>query len=275
MIIHCHGMSYHVQVSGNGPPLLLLHGFTGSVGTWDSFVQDWQAQYQVIAVDLLGHGKTKEVHSDTQHGDRYDMMLAVRDLVYILDELGIKQTAVLGYSMGGRLALSLAILHPERVNALVLEGASPGLATKEERAQRFKQDEQLAVAIEQHGMTWFVDYWESLPLFARLKRLPLDVQSALREQRMANRPAALARSLRGMGTGAQPSWWEKLKQLHMPVLLLAGEYDHKFCQIAEQMALAIEKCTYICVQDAGHVIHLEQPREFDKLVREFLTKIYK
>lgn len=266
--IRCDDVTYHVTMTGSGYPLLLLHGFTGSIRSWDEQVNLWQANYKVIAVDLLGHGQSDAPHQS----DRYDMILAIRDLITILDQLEISQVAMLGYSMGGRLALSFALQHPHRVSALILESASPGLATEEEREERLKQDQMLADQIEQRGIEWFVNHWENVPLFASVGQLPEHKRSALRHQRLANRPEALAHSLRGMSTGAQPSWWQALGNLQLPTLLLAGEYDIKFREIAKQMQRQITRSTYECVHGAGHIIHLEQPEAFNTLVVQYLKQ---
>jgi 2-succinyl-6-hydroxy-2,4-cyclohexadiene-1-carboxylate synthase len=268
MRLHVNGIAYHVETAGAGPALLLLHGFTGSVRSWDRFVPGWAERCRVVAVDLIGHGET-EAPDDPE---RYTMAHTVQDLAAILDALDIERAAVLGYSMGGRTALSLAATHPERVRALLLESASPGLATAEERAARIRQDEALADRIERDGIARFVEEWENLPLFASLKAQPPETQRRIRAQRLNNRPRGLANSLRGMGTGRQPSWWEALPALAMPVLLIAGEWDAKFTAIARRMAEALPHSTFAPVPNAGHLVHVEQADLFDTIVREFLFR---
>lgn len=269
MRIAVNGVNYHVETAGEGRPLLLLHGFTGSVRTWDRFVPDWSRLWRTVAVDLIGHGGTDA----PEDPDRYTMEQTVRDLTGILDALGIAEAAVLGYSMGGRAALSLAMLQPDRVSGLILESTSPGLETPEERQARIRQDEALAERILREGLERFVDYWENLPLFAGLKRLPPELQQRIRDQRLSNRPLGLANSLRGMGTGRQPSWWASLRSLPMPVLLLAGEQDAKFMDIAGRMGSAIPHATFVAVPNAGHTVHVEQAELFDTIVKEFLSGI--
>lgn len=269
--VYCevNGVRYHLQESGTGEALLLLHGFTGSSESWRRFLPAWSQRYRTIAVDLLGHGKT-EAPTDPA---RYRMEQAAADLTALLDALEIDSAHVLGYSMGGRLALSLAMSAPQRVRSLILESSSPGLRTQEERAARIRQDEALAQRIEREGLAPFVAYWENLPLFASVRRLPEDVQLALRRQRLANSPAGLAASLRGMGTGAQPSWWEYLHQLPMPVLLIAGEEDEKFVYIARKMHALIPHSRFELAEHAGHIVHVEVPDIFDTMVIKFLTSL--
>lgn len=260
------GVRLHVEVSGEGPALLLLHGFTGSTRTWDRFIPEWSERYRTIAVDVIGHGQS----DSPQDRSRYSMQHAVQDLAAVLDQLHIEQAAVLGYSMGGRLALSMAVLQPHRVRALLLESSSPGLKTEEEREARVRQDEALADRIEREGIERFVDHWENLAMFQNLKRMPPDVQRNIRSERLGNRPIGLANSLRGMGTGAQPSWWHALDSLNMPVLLTAGEEDEKFYRIAHEMKSIVSDCTFVPVKQAGHTIHVEQAEIFGTIIKEYL-----
>jgi len=260
------GVSYRIRDVGRGPALVLLHGFTGSLHTWDPFVPEWAQAWRVIAVDLLGHGGT-DAPDDPE---RYRMERCVADLVALLDTLGVRRAHVLGYSMGGRVALHLAAAAPERVAALALESASPGIADAGERAARVKADEELADAIERDGVAAFVRRWERLPLFAGQRRLPESTRAALREQRLSNRALGLANSLRGMGAGAQPPLHHRLPELAMPSLLMAGEEDEKYVRIVRDMAAVMPKARAVIVPGAGHTVHLERPESFRALVLEFL-----
>lgn len=159
------GVRYHVEQYGEGEPLLLLHGFTGSADTWRPLHPFWR-RFRLIAADLLGHGRT-EAPKDAR---RYRIERAADDLAALLDKLGVEKANVVGYSMGGRLALTFAMLHPHRVRRLVLESSSPGLQTDAERRARREADEALAQRIEQEGVRAFVDHWERLPLFSRNRR---------------------------------------------------------------------------------------------------------
>ncbi|MFC3884716.1 2-succinyl-6-hydroxy-2,4-cyclohexadiene-1-carboxylate synthase [Bacillus songklensis] len=262
-----HDVSYHVYISGEGSPLLLLHGFTGSKETWEPFYGEWEKTGQLISLDIIGHGET----SSPQDVTRYGMESVVQDLRLLLDELHIEQINVLGYSMGGRLALSFAAMFPERVGKLILESASPGLKTVQERERRKQQDDALAQQILDNGISWFVDKWGNIPLFESQKQLPSGVQQSMREQRLKNDPIGLANSLRGMGTGMQPSWWGKLPFLQMPTLLVTGEWDEKFCRIAREMENLMPHAKHETILNAGHAIHVEQREIFGKIVSGFLA----
>ncbi|MBW3534052.1 MAG: 2-succinyl-6-hydroxy-2,4-cyclohexadiene-1-carboxylate synthase [Gemmatimonadetes bacterium] len=261
------GLALRVHERGDGPTLLLLHGFTGSVEAWGEALLDGLAcRHRVLAVDLHGHGRS-DAPTDPA---RLDMLRVVDDLVAVLDAAGARRATWIGYSMGGRVALAAAVLRPERVERLVLESASPGLATPEERSLRREQDEALAASLEREGLEAFVDRWMALPLFASQRRLPAEVREGERRRRLANRPAALAASLRGMGAGSQPSFWEALAGVAAPTLLLTGEEDAKFRALADAMAARLPDALRRDVAGAGHAVHLEAPEAWLEAVRSFV-----
>ncbi|HEY8489661.1 MAG TPA: 2-succinyl-6-hydroxy-2,4-cyclohexadiene-1-carboxylate synthase [Dehalococcoidia bacterium] len=259
------GVRLYVEVEGSGPALLLLHGFTGSAETWRPHRAAWEG-FTAVAVDLLGHGRS-DCPADPA---RYAVERCVEDLLAVLDRLGFPRAAVLGYSMGGRVALRLALRAPERVPALVLESASPGIPDPTERAERARSDDALADGIERDGVEAFVDRWEALPLWASQARLPEEVRARLRAQRLRNSAAGLAGSLRGMGAGREEPVLDRLGALPMPVLLLAGELDEKYCRLAREMAGRLPRPQVVTVPEAGHAVHLEQPARFQAAVRAFL-----
>jgi 2-succinyl-6-hydroxy-2,4-cyclohexadiene-1-carboxylate synthase len=268
MKIVCRDVEYHVEIAGTGEPLLLLHGFTGNAATWSFLIPLLSVRYKLIMVDIIGHGLTDSPDDIS----RYTMKEVAFDLKEILDGLDIQKTHVLGYSMGGRLALSFACLFPESVRGLLLESASPGLRIAEERQERRLNDKRLAENILESGIAAFVERWGNIPLFSSQKRLPEKKQVAIRQQRLTNSEKGLANSLIGMGTGSQTSWWDTLTHLNMPVLLLVGELDEKFCTIAKSMQLLMKNCDLEIISDAGHAIHVEKPLKFGKMVSVFLAK---
>ena len=266
MKVALQSVTYEYEVVGSGEPLLLLHGFTGSMETWRTFIPSWSKQFQVIAVDLVGHGKT-ESPKELAHYDIQNVALQMKTL---LDHLRIEKAHILGYSMGGRLAITMACLYPNRVCSLLLENCTAGLKQEVDRKERREKDEQLADRIELEGIESFVNRWENIPLFATQKKLPREVQEAVRKERLANNPRGLANSLRGMGTGAQPSWWNRLEELKMPVLLINGESDQKFFHILKNIQKGIPHAKFVKIDGAGHAIHVEQPQKFDTIVKGFL-----
>lgn len=247
--------------------IVLLHGFTGSTKTWLDVVNQLPTSIHVVAVDLIGHGQTsapKEVQS-------YLMDAHINLLEQLFERLQLQQFTLLGYSMGGRVALSYAVRYPHRINALILESASPGLAQSEERAARKLADDALAKKIEANGITAFVNQWENISLFATQKGLSQEIQQEIRAERLAQTTTGLANSLRGMGTGMMPSLWHKLHELKMPVTLITGLLDTKFEQLAVKMLEHLQDATHISVNGVGHAIHVENPVEFATIVKERLN----
>ena len=252
------GLNYNVVIRGSGIPLVMLHGFTGSGTNWQAAADELSLTYTVITIDLPGHGRS-DAPADPA---RYRMEAVAADLALLFERLAACPVNLLGYSMGGRLALYMARHYPELIRSLVLESASPGLADPRARDERRASDDALARRIEQDGLPAFVDYWESIPLFASQQRLPEATRQQLRAQRLTSNPVGLANSLRGMGTGQQPSLWEDLALVRQPVLLLAGELDAKFVNIARAMGERLPRAQVQIMPGAGHTIHLETPEVY-------------
>ncbi|HWQ28999.1 MAG TPA: 2-succinyl-6-hydroxy-2,4-cyclohexadiene-1-carboxylate synthase [Dehalococcoidia bacterium] len=263
--VEVNGIALNVEQWGEGRPLLCLHGFTGSASTWAPFAGAWPG-WRIVAVDLIGHGAS-DAPADPA---RYAMERAVDDLAAVLEATGVRRATVLGYSMGGRVALHFALLAPERVEALILESASPGIDDAAERAARARSDEELAAFIEREGIEAFVDRWESLPLFATQRSLPADTLARQRAQRLANRPEGLANSLRGMGAGAQRPLRSRLGEIRVPALVIAGALDDRYRALAYEMARSMPQATAVIIPGAGHAPHLERPGDFARAVGAFL-----
>ncbi|OLP65827.1 hypothetical protein BACPU_09140 [Bacillus pumilus] len=261
------GVAYEVldQNRSASNATLCLHGFTGSAASW-GFLHDDMENTRLIQVSLLGHGGT----DSPQSVRRYAMSQQLADLAEILDQLKLHKVNILGYSMGGRIALSFAAHYPERVNKLLLESTSPGLRNLKERLARLKHDHQLAQKIRRDGLLAFVDFWENIPLFASQKSLPADQLTQLRKERLKANPLGLARSIEGIGTGSQPSMWQALKQIKQPALFICGALDGKFCKIAECMQQELAFSQVAIAEHAGHTVHVEQPHFFGKIVSEFI-----
>ena len=269
LTLSVNGQRWHARIHGEGEPILLLHGFTGDSTTWDRVCADLRDSYQLIAPDILGHGKSAKPGD----AERYQMRAVADDVIAMLDQLGVERAHLLGYSMGGRLALHLALRHATRFSSLVLESASPGIEDKRERDERRRRDESLARGIEDGGIDAFVEYWESLPLWESQRDLSPGITRAQREGRLRNDATGLANSLRGMGAGAQPSVWRDLSEVKLPTLLLAGEYDHKFRAIKESMQRQMTNASLHVIPGAGHNAHLEQPTRFVNGVVSFLQGV--
>jgi len=262
------GVNLNVRTAGSGPPVVALHGFAGDMSTWTQFVGEAKKRYTVVTIDLLGHGG-----SDAPTAvERYRMERAVDDIAAAIRELGFSRACLLGYSMGGRVALAAAASHPSAYRSLIIEGASPGLQSPAARARRQRKDEALANLILNEGIEAFTNFWAEQPLFNSQRSLPTHIQDRIRKQRLKSNPIGLANTLRAIGPGAQPSIHELLPSLNMPVLCITGVYDRKFTTIARRMCNKLRNGRLEIIPGAGHAAHLEKPRDFNSVVLAFLDE---
>ncbi len=261
--------AWRVRRRGLAPffPLVLLHGFTGTGEFWLP-VANRLPRRRCIFPDLPGHGGTD---APLPPGE-WRLDRAADEVVALLDRLGVERFALAGYSLGGRLALSLALRHPARVAALVLVGATPGIAEAKERAARAASDAALADSIERDGIEAFSRAWEANPLFATQAGMDETRRAAMRAQRLGQDPARLAAALRAFGTGEQPPVHDSLPALAMPVLAMAGELDAKFSAIAAAMAARIPGAAVRIVPGSGHAVPLERATECAMEIETFLTR---
>ena len=251
-------------------PLVLLHGFTGAASTWNELLPGFGAHRRALALSLPGHGGSDAPDDPA----RYAAHRTAADVLELLDTLGIARCALLGYSMGARVALHTALAATERVSALILESGSPGIIDDSERAERRAADEALAADIERDGVEAFVDRWERLALWESQSQLPVSSREALRAQRLAGSARGLANALRGLGAGATPPLHGRLGELaNIPALLICGALDAKYAELAREMSDALPRSTMHVVEGAGHAVHLERPGELLGAVEEFLMEV--
>jgi 2-succinyl-6-hydroxy-2,4-cyclohexadiene-1-carboxylate synthase len=244
----------HVDIEGTGRAIVALHGFTQNSNCWGPFGVDLAAMGQVAFVDAPGHGRS-------QH-DGADLWEAA-DLITESAGSGI----YIGYSMGGRMALHVALAAQEMVEGLVLIGATAGLQTDEEREERVRADESLARSITIRGVDAFLEEWLALPLFSGLTH-----ETAMMAARQTNRAVGLAASLRACGTGTQDDLWGRLVEITVPVLLLSGSEDRKFTDICAAMQpLFGGSATHLVVEGVGHSVHLEAPGETASLINGWMA----
>jgi 2-succinyl-6-hydroxy-2,4-cyclohexadiene-1-carboxylate synthase len=227
-----------------------LHGFTQTGASWSPVLDLLSTLLVPSCPDAPGHGNNPDgQRSLTQYAE---------------DVASTMQTGVLvGYSMGARMALHVALAHPQKVTALVLISGTPGLLTETERAARRDSDNELADHLELVGTETFIDEWLALPMFSGLNNTTNG-----RSERLANTANGLADSLRYAGTGTQLSLWNDITQLQIPVHLITGQHDEKFTDIARQMNDIIPSSTLNIVPDVGHTVHLENPITTARLIDE-------
>jgi 2-succinyl-6-hydroxy-2,4-cyclohexadiene-1-carboxylate synthase len=257
-------LNYEISGDRRAPPVLFLHGFMGSSADWRDTMEAFGDRTLCIAPDLPGHGASLGLIAEA-----YTIEGSARTVIGTLDEFDIERPAIVGYSMGGRLALYLALRHPERCAGLFLESASPGLETEVERTARRHADEDRAKRLQSEDLEAFLREWYRQPLFSSLGRDEILLRRTI-DARRRNDPAELARSLRGMGTGNQPSLWGELDGLAVPALAVAGGLDEKYATISSRMAGISPRIESELVRGAGHNVHDEAPAEYGTLLGRFL-----
>jgi 2-succinyl-6-hydroxy-2,4-cyclohexadiene-1-carboxylate synthase len=239
----------------------LLHGFTLGGASWDDLVSRLPEGWRFIAPDLRGHGRARVAPCTMDD--------CAADLVALWDRLGVDRSHVVGYSMGGRLALHVAVNLPERTRSLLTIGAHAGL-TGDARESRKRRDEELAERIDTAGLETFVHYWESLPMWAGVARRGAGFVAGLHALRMSNTPAGLAASLRDMGAGAMEPLWDRLETIRVPSTFVAGEHDLAFVDAALRMAEHVSDWRFRTVPDSGHAAQFEKPDETAAILADHL-----
>lgn len=263
-------IAWAVTERGTGEPLLLLlHGFTGAAASWDGHLDVFAAGRRVLAPDLPGHGATPA----TATPGAMTVEATADALATLLADLDAAPADVLGYSMGARLALRLAVTRPDAVGRLVLESPSAGIVDPVDRAARRAADEDLAARIERDGIASFVTAWERTPVFASHAALAPGVAARQRAIRLASDPRGLARSLRAAGQGAMEPLHDRLASVTAPTLVVAGALDRVGLPRAEAVAAGIPGARLAVLGDAGHTPHLETPDAFRRLVLAFLEDL--
>lgn len=260
------GVHYEVRTGGNGPPLLLLHGFTGRGSSWGPHIPAFRRVATTIQVDLLGHGRS-DAPADP---DRHAVERQAADMAEILTRVAGGRADVVGYSFGARVALALAVDQPSAVRRLVLESPSAGLADPAGRETRRLTDDALADMIERDGIPTFVAYWESLPLFSTHAALTDPGRRRLHAQRLRNRIDGLAGSLRGAGQGAMTPLHGRLASVAAPTLVICGALDPGRAR-SESVATRIPGARLETIDGVGHTPHLEAPSRFRDTVLAFIT----
>jgi len=238
---------------GVGERLVFVHGFTQAKDTWRGIAKTVSANYETVLVDV------------PNHGDSIDISLNLETGANAIIDVGEYATYI-GYSLGARFCLTAALSNPKQVKRLVLISGTAGIDDSVERQNRIASDEQLATRITQIGVPSFIDEWLSLPMFAGLT--PATNQ---REMRLCNTSTALASSLKLCGAGKQQPTWSRLKELTMPVLVIAGQTDTKFVELAKRITDSIGSHAQLkIIANSGHTPHLEQPEQFLEVLQSFL-----
>ena len=266
---HLDSISLSFVQLGRGSPVVVLHGFTGSAAAMFGVTDALAPHHKVMTIDLVGHGRSPK----PEGAAHYEHERVVEALDDVIVDTGLARTHLLGYSMGGRIALSYAVAHRDRLRSVVLVSASAGIADATLRAKRRRDDEALADRIEQDGLGWFVDYWMSLPLLQPRSELGASLSARARSQRMDNDPHALANVLRGLGPGVLPSVRDHLGDLDLPVAVIAGEHDMRYRAVAADLVGRLHRGVHHVVPDAGYAPQFDNPTGLAAAVLPFLRDV--
>jgi 2-succinyl-6-hydroxy-2,4-cyclohexadiene-1-carboxylate synthase len=242
--------------------VVLIHGFLGAPPMWDRVRAELEVEASAIDARWLpGHGRPPA----ESHGAGFDA-----EVEAIAAEL--RGDLLVGYSMGARLALAVALSHPERVRGAILIGVDPGIEDPRAREERIRWEEEEARAIEAEGLLRFLDRWEALPVFASQRNLPSELAASQRSWRLDHEPSAVAQQMLRLGLGRMPSQWERLPSAKVPLRVLAGALDEKFGAIGERIAAAAPESTFVRIPGAGHNPALEAPGRVAEEIARTLGK---
>ncbi len=246
--------------------VLFLHGFTGCAEDWFPVFEQMPNKYNYIAMDIVGHGKSDVPGNVTN----YNIESIVSQIKYVKDHLTPNKIFLLGYSMGGRIALSYATIYPDDLKGLILESASAGIKNDEERKKRYEDDLKLAEFIETHTLEEFIEMWSDQELFNTQRRFSNDKLKKIKKKKAAGSKIGYANSLKGFSTGIMPPVHDKLKKIPLKVLLITGDLDSKFTGINARLAKRFFKAKHKIVRNSGHTTHLEEPKRFIEIVLNYL-----
>lgn len=256
--------SYILKGNPLGPTCLFLHGFLGSKKDWVNTVDDLQSDYQILLIDLPGHGEALFEDPLCYCIDIYAAKIAT-----LVEELGLSTIYLVGYSMGGRVALYLLVHYPHLFQKILLISTSPGIKSAREREKRLKEDLALARALEVENFHLFLKNWYAQEIFSSLNH-----QKKLREElifkRSFNSPKHLSMALQSLSIGRQQPLWQKLSETKVPLDIVVGELDPKFVAIGEQIQACCLDIKLHKIQEAGHIVHLENPNDFDLCLEHWL-----
>ncbi len=234
---------------------------------WTSVVDSLASEWDPVTIDLIGHGRSEAPDSPKD----YRTGAVVDQLKGVVDQLDLAPVRWVGYSLGGRVLLQLAVRHPELVDSMILESTTAGIESEAEREKRRRKDEKLAEFLELQGLNNFVDRWMSAPIFESQQSVCVQKRQQARQLRLENDPIGLQHCLRELGRGSMPHVWDRLEELTMPVQLITGDQDPKHCEIHERLLKKLPDASDTVINNAGHNVHFEQPEAFVEACVKFLA----
>jgi len=250
--------------------LILLHGFAGQASDWHFLFDKLPENICPITVDLLGHGKS----SSPEDFNLYSADKLAEYINAIFEKLNFDKAIILGYSMGGRVAASFHNKFPNKVLSLIFESSTFGIENEHLRMDRINSDTVLVEKLLNSSINEFVIDWYNQPLFKSLKQLEADKYNQMINEKYLNNPIGLSGILKGFGTGQMPNFWSNVPNISVPGLFISGRLDEKYSKIGERISKLNSNFEHICVEETGHNIHLEKPKEFINLINSFLIKYF-
>ncbi len=250
--------------------VILIHGFTGCAEDWLPLIDMLPENFNYLLLDLIGHGK-----SDHPVIPEFYKTDSIIEQIKSVKEKIIKDSKVIliGYSMGGRAALSFAVKYPEEIKGLVLESASAGIKNDTERNKRYEEDLKLVEFLSSHSMEEFIDFWQDQEMFNTQRRFSNDKIKRLKKIKYTNSKIGLMNILRGFSTGIMPPLHDKLKTIPIKVLLISGELDTKYNFINSKIVRGFRKAKHKVVKNSGHNTHLEEPKRTAEIITNYLNQI--
>ena len=249
--------------------MVVLHGFTGSAAAMGSLVDALAGAHRVVAIELPGYGSKPRPTSATD----LTVDSVLRDVDRVVRSLSLGSWHLVGYSMGGRIALAYAAAGDDGLASLTTISASPGIADPARRAARAASDAELADRIERRGIEWFADYWSSQAILQPASPVGIRAGAAIRSLRLLNDPVSLAAALRGLGPGSMPPLHDRLADIEVPALLVAGRADPKYVEISAAMGKSMPEARVRVIDDAGHAVHLDKPEELAAEILSFVGAV--
>ena len=280
MVANISGLNIHFErylnLRGKSDPaqtelknVLFIHGFTGSSYDWEQIIQILPEKFNYYTIDLIGHGNS-ESPSDSA---LYSADSIVNQLKEFISKFFNETIILIGYSMGGRAALSYSVKYPETVEGLILESTTAGINDENERKDRIKKDEEMANYIVNHSIEEFIESWMDMDIFNTQKRFSNSKLKEIKRSKINNNKTGLSNFLRGFGTGQMPPLYDQLKNIKSKTLLITGDLDEKFRLINNEMVSLFPSAKHISIKNSGHNTHLETPVAFINTVSSFLNEL--
>jgi 2-succinyl-6-hydroxy-2,4-cyclohexadiene-1-carboxylate synthase len=254
--------------TANKIPIIFLHGFTGCAEDWQFIIDKLPQKFYPVAIDLIGHGKS----SSPEDQKYYSTEAITCQINKVITTLQFEKVIIVGYSMGGRAAISYCCRYPAKISAAILESSTAGIENFDQKKERVELDLLLSERIKLEGVEKFLEYWFSIPLFESLKEI--DNIEQVKNQRNYNTVNGLSNMLAGFSTGLMPNYWDRIGRINFPVLLISGSLDDKYTEINSRMHQLIINSEHKIASGFGHNVHLENPELFINFTNEFLNKTF-